>query len=1120
MGRRVYLLFCFAAALYFVNGASEWLQFRGDANHASRVSSPLGQGRTQALQHGWTVDLRPRISYYESSLLAGTSSASIATADAGSTTNVKLRWGVDASAPSFKARSADLVSSQAGLETVICDDLFTNSNSFACSMKSASGATLWTYSPHGQLYSPAILFDDYNGDGTKDVIIVNWEYVGIVDATTGNELTRVYWKNNTCSSGRQYGWIESSQLNYDSYREVVIAADFQNSIEMIGNSNTTVVYYPPTWEMQYNLQYGRCIEHATHGKTTEHHVPRRPLRDLLGVGYNVLTTNIFNEMGDERWHVQVRDYNGTLLLDLANSYCRGFADVNGDGAVDLLVIDSASHVIPRDSIARVYSLRNGQLSQLFAQPNADFAQVNGPAFTETQAIVGASAIGGLNNMLEAAVSSAAFPSGSALDSGNVAIFLQSIEAELPAGQGYSVNVSVWQWNSGSLRMVGSAIGPNLKVESVSSSNRGFLLSTSLPGSGASAATVQSVGMQTTMVASALEADKFNMAAQVAKSGCSPSSTTCASEILNVWTGTSSGVYKFPLPNAGNSGLLSTQGVTRYHGWGMYSGEQRSVGAPRFGTSSGGIVLARLLVESAEKFAVFEAEDSAGSAVIRAVWQNGTELWSTAITIQSGWTQWNKNGVTLWQAVPLLQPDADDILVHMRYSSANSDRILALHGRNGTIAWQRMDGGPYLLASETRGGAGGALMPAFDMNSDGNNDLVSAHPSVYAAISGVNGAFLYTRPLASWWGTNLLSTQFTIHDALFSGSDLVAATASLVPRSPLNYSNADIFISDGSNHASGACDKNSTYLWRDDTLQASQLPIAARMDGSGITYLYTNGLCNSNGNSVVRLTNGQTGQTVWSLTIPSANCNQDGSGIVVDWDSDGVDEFVFATTTTGFFGTQSVSVFCIGSTGTEGVVLWSSSLVRGGATAGPIALVVQNSAPVVILGNEDGFVYGFDTVGAARNEYIRFLALVIALPVGGAIVAIVAIVVSIKCCSCCGASASSAAAATAAEAGGKKDSENDIEEDQVIIHEKQDVVIEDLDNPDSQIQHAEEDSPAPADDSAEGEAPLQPDAAEDEANEQETEVAQQDDAEQDRQESANESNASLVLQDADETTQLN
>lgn len=280
---------------------------------------------------------------------------------------------------------AKLKPSLAGLQIALYPDRARHVTTYAFDLGVANGYQLWTspdLSTHDYPYTSNVLVADLNADGDNEVAITSYALIETYDGATGAALTtanggwngRLVHEAGPGIDGRNYGpFVAVPQPGSPYPLLVLVATGVTMHIEVVNNGPAGL-----------SLRYDKFVGHIyTPGE------PQKAVRvttdaiggDFLGNGRPHLAVSIYNDTGDDRWHLLVVDLlNGfsAPLLDIPDGYLWGAADFDGNGRTELLVSTESDLTPGESATVRLYSAQsNGTFSQVWSLTGATVLPVRG-----------------------------------------------------------------------------------------------------------------------------------------------------------------------------------------------------------------------------------------------------------------------------------------------------------------------------------------------------------------------------------------------------------------------------------------------------------------------------------------------------------------------------------------------------------------------------------------------------------------------------------------------------------------------------------------------------------------------------------------------------------------------
>jgi hypothetical protein len=811
----------------------EWHQFRGDQQLTGRSTVVGNVTDPQIL---WTQFIGSRKTSL--ALTVNGSSASsfeLPVANSSMSQAEQLSWEVGsplfdlngtgtltAIEPSIYEKIGDFDPASPGLERVVVSHDGNSSDGYVryYTRNSGSWVQQWV-SPlipsieHG----PNIIVDDIDGDGQLEIAITPWYNVYVLDLATGAIEAIQNFNAPGSESGRPYGWFGAVDLNGDGRKELVVLGDFENKIGVVG------------WEGDdYETLWTRLIEPGVEKKQTVFHPGFDPVADINGDGKPEIVVSIYNEAGDERWHVVAFDgMTGSVLLDLADQYLHGMEDIDGDGNLELFVTASPLGPAPATSgVIQILDFDENLLETQWVLSDAAFQT----GLVQNYAANGNSDAGtGRETLLTGAID---------FDN-DLPVFFTRRVADATS---QLIEITAWRFDgAGNFVELASATGPNLEAVATQ------VGSTSSPQVLITAEAVGDSSGQTVWLDSfAAEIAASNLVGPGQTSAVVGRLTTGGSPTVIVG-GSAEQLVAFEVDSW--TGETTVQWTSP--GRGEYSGSSNFQGQQGLGN----VVLADLAGDGS--LATIAATETAeGYARIVALDPDGDEIWHQDFPFPGKPPEWNVGGLTTFKAGHFRSEYSQDVIVSLRQSTFHSDVYFLLDGETGEVVWTRDWGNTPGVGSHDRG-AGGSQLAVYDWDSDGLDEAINIYPDVYYVLDGTGGNEL-DRNLAAGAAYPGIWPQGGIpivEDFLGNGT-------------------ATVFHS-GSFNVVGLLDDEGDPIWYLPGSYSQFTPAVVDFDGDGSLELYLDEDAYS----------AATGDLLFGLSLPGTP----GPAVSADIDGDGRDEAI-------------------------------------------------------------------------------------------------------------------------------------------------------------------------------------------------------------------------------------
>jgi len=758
---------------------------------------------------------------------------------------------------------------------------------------------------------------DFDNDGGLDAAVTGWYDVYLIDLTNGTvKQTGNYQPHNAPgpTTGRPYGWFGAFDIEGDARKEFVILGDFEMFISVLGWRNGLLT---ELWDHQ--------IEAGTFLNTAKHHPGVNPVADVDGDGVLEIVTSIFNEHGDQKWHVVGFDArNGTIEFDFSDRYLSGMGDLTGDGFAEMLLTTTSGQIIPEYGNTTVVSRLGNQTTTLWSSSTHGFQIVDVPGFPDT-----------VNSRTTYYRRSAFLRSGW---TAGPAVFITREPQTAP-----NVTLRIYQWSGSAFAEIASAAGPRLDVVSfpLASPQSGILLrSTTLSASDGPLSLSQlTAHLEFSGRARSGDGDPVAFKSLLTSTVVGPLAAGARPSIVTQDYLLNARAYDIDLATGSPRPLWTVPGR------GMTSGDYSR---PVASINGFGSLLIADLLGTGSKSVVVAGRNALGQAVIRALDAAGSTVWETAFGVPGAPPIWNEAGITNWIAGHFTTNAHEDIIVSLRTAKQASDHLYLLNGTTGAQIWERSFGGAYSGCSNPNVyGAGGSNMPTLDFDGDGLDDILNTLSSLYVVYKGNSGAILINRWATDWCPSpqQLFSQGFlegaigVVADFLGNGTNRILYGKNEATMALLGYNGNEVW---------------HTPFYNGMHLQALQG--VGDFDGDGKLDILVAGQCGTS-NQEIRKYSALNGTVQWTFPLPTA-CGWPGPKAVVsgDLDGDGRDEALIM---------DGNVLHAIGETAQgQGVELWRATFEPAngwGEHGDPIIADVDGTGrPQILVNARSGYLYALGT----------------------------------------------------------------------------------------------------------------------------------------------------------------
>lgn len=585
-------------------------------------------------------------------------------------------------------RYARLLPGSKGVQKIHNDDYFGTGvkdqrKVYAYAFEPASNEPklLWESGPWEELEGTALAIVDADGDGLPEVVGNTWGRLFVWNGQTGEKKMYIRWH----PPKRDYGYFAAVKLTpSDPAPSFVVIGDFVTHIDVIGNTGK-----------ELKVLWAKDVEAILSGK----YKACRPLvnsaQDVDGDGCIDVIANLFNDTGDNRWHLMV--YEGTtgkVKLDVPDVYAYAAEDVTGDGRPEFFCVKASGRMLPNPASLLVGSVAGGKLAWTFKVPGSGMWE-----FAEIRQLP-------LNVDNTMAADSRRTIRLADMDGDGRPEFFVHTPSRLTV---YGCDAGGKFVEKGQFR------GPRLAVAGVRQSDPGkpaeiLLSATPAPED---VATVTASGQTLQLVSCRPRTPPVTPPIVFHASPKETGSIVTADSLDRIICLDSRLRPRWAFPGRG----ITPDASNRY-----------------------GVIAADLKGDG-NREVVFGRPGVDGTAEIVAVDADGKTLWVHPFTGFSGpEPTWNQNGLTHWSVGRYMGRKGMDIAVSLRRSSMHTDETHLLDGRTGAEVWCN----PFTMThgEQDKRGFGGALTASYDYDGDGCEDIVCEYPDEYYAASGKTGQLLF------------------------------------------------------------------------------------------------------------------------------------------------------------------------------------------------------------------------------------------------------------------------------------------------------------------------------------------------------------------------------------------
>lgn len=565
---------------------------------------------------------------------------------------------------------------------------------------------VWQMKPIGGLFSANPIVGDFDNDGKREVAILPWNDLILLDLQTGAVKDKLRF-----TPGRSYGFFGVYDMDGDGRKEFLVMADFSKHIDVLGFRDGKLA-----------LLWQRDIEQDISNPQKKMRVNIDPAADVDGDGKLEVMLNLQNGKGDGRWYVTIFDgMTGLAKAEIADARLQGIVDIDGDGAAELLTVETNGPHIPDYGTIRIWKVKGRKAKAVWQRKSAAWQTWNRPM----PAHVNSGATDGRRDVLWRKVGK-----------------LRVVVTWRRAGKG-GVTIAAGSWKDGTMRPLVSATAPDAEGVAVGKAGNMLVRCRTAPGSPADVTV--SKGKATVLVSGR------------------PGVPAVPPVVVKDRR------YKRPVIVVAGSG----QQLVGFHApsYSLAAHELWRVAGRAQGETPGsrGSVIADLEGDGRRQLLYATAAPN-GAGRLVAMDLDGKEVWHHDIDhISGGLPHWNVGGVILWQTGHFTGKDRTDVLLTVRRSMMHSEETMLLSGRGGRRLWHRK------RQIQNRG-VGGTPFAIADCDGDGLDDAVLLHPNVYCILKGTTGANLLGRETLYWGMPVTGDFRNNGTAAVFFGTRSASATA--------------------------------------------------------------------------------------------------------------------------------------------------------------------------------------------------------------------------------------------------------------------------------------------------------------------------------------------------------
>ncbi len=549
---------------------------------------------------------------------------------------------------------------------------------------------VWTTEPEEQCEMPLCVVADMNGDGIKEIVVATWYRVMVFDSQTGEKIDECRWHK-----GRNYGHFEVRDLNGDGLPECIVLADFMIHMNVLENQQGKLA-----------LKWRKPVEFQLFGKRKSLRLLPAPIVDTDGDGVLELVVNLYNDTGDERWHVMVYDaFTGEVKEDLPGKFVSGLEDLNQDSACELLLTPTQGLALQKYGPLYIGSLQNESIALYEIPLKARWILQERP-LTQTYATVAADGRKTVLTSTDPGTSQTAFWIAQA----------PSIDENESAGE--TITALIWKGgtqfetafnctlpNNGEVSFqcfCEGTSGPNLYFNAIFKETPHYLIP--IKGGAGRLVNLKPLSMPPDVPIA------FQTAPNSAPLICISSRSGTIHAIEPPHDGEDTPRLRWSRPGRSQTGDMGT----------FYGLEAADLDGDRL----------------PEILAAVQEDD--GTPALIAYKADGSTLYRHRFNrFPGGPPRWNTGGLLRWTYGRFTTDNAYDVYVCLRRTVMHTDESCLLAGPDAREVWWNDD--------VLERGCGGLTAAVADIDADKRDELVMQYPDLHFSLDGVSGEILNATP---------------------------------------------------------------------------------------------------------------------------------------------------------------------------------------------------------------------------------------------------------------------------------------------------------------------------------------------------------------------------------------
>jgi outer membrane protein assembly factor BamB len=211
-------------------------------------------------------------------------------------------------------------------------------------------------------YHPGVAIVDTDGDGRLEIAVTKFGSVYLLSPIDGALLSEVHWRTGE-KHGRNYGLFQWSDIEGDGELEAVV----------ISNAVTKHAAAVDNERGHLRLLWDTFYEHIYPSDVKDVRFCPSSVADLDGDRRQELVFSLFNDEGDDRWHLIALDAaTGERKGDWPDRYLWGLADADGDGRPEIFASVERRRTPAAHARVEVGRFRGGAFAAHWGEDDASF----------------------------------------------------------------------------------------------------------------------------------------------------------------------------------------------------------------------------------------------------------------------------------------------------------------------------------------------------------------------------------------------------------------------------------------------------------------------------------------------------------------------------------------------------------------------------------------------------------------------------------------------------------------------------------------------------------------------------------------------------------------------------